>query len=433
MSRLATFCLFFVLFGQLCFNAIFYYLHISGVATLVWGCLYLFAANKMARNAGNARFTEIDLLFGACMAYVLFDYLILGESSAGAFYSSFAMFMVGPYFCGRAMGNFFTPDKLRYLYAFAAVMLFLMLFEFARDPSLLSQERLQIFRPEGDARTIAGATDFYIASLYCSTFLVIFLFLILAPKELKPRGIRRIGLYLLAFVSFVIAAVWGSRGGLLALMAVSGMVLLRHVSFRSPKTYLVIVALILFVVGGYYALPPTRQELIQEIPAGLAALGDAACVISGDSVLAHITLYREGIRLFSESPLFGVGASNFGLHFCGDTIEMGGPHSTILHLLSEYGLVGALIWSLWFFSVVLTFKRADRRYEGEQKLMLRIIFLLWLYEFLALQTSGNLYVDYQPYIFTGMLATMTFRRKTLAREAPAGRAAGRPGAILPQL
>lgn len=76
--------------------------------------------------------------------------------------------------------------------------------------------------------------------------------------------------------------------------------------------------------------------------------------------LNRLPEYREGLLLFSESPLFGWGAGSAG-DTLGPAIEPGQhvtPHNLFLKMMVEGGLVGAM---LWIILLVCIWQRINRR------------------------------------------------------------------------
>jgi hypothetical protein len=64
---------------------------------------------------------------------------------------------------------------------------------------------------------------------------------------------------------------------------------------------------------------------------------------STNSISVRSMLYQEAMHMFFAEPLTGVGAGKYGQHSCWVASEAY-PHSTVLHVLSELGLFGGLLF-----------------------------------------------------------------------------------------
>lgn len=133
-----------------------------------------------------------------------------------------------------------------------------------------------------------------------------------------------------------------SRGGLLALMA--GLLVLFWARFGTFRTVLLgalALPALFFLAGGRQASISTDESTGQE----------------------RIQLWREGLLMFRESPVFGVGAGEFA--------ERAGlvAHNSFVHCFAELGLLGGTAFLGAFAVAVWSLRRARPRFGSEPELL----------------------------------------------------------------
>lgn len=101
-----------------------------------------------------------------------------------------------------------------------------------------------------------------------------------------------------------------------------------------------------------------------------------------NSISVRSLLYQESIAMFLMSPFFGVGAGRFGDYSCW-TDSKAYPHSTILHVLSELGILGAIVYlTACLLSLSILFLEGQRAFKTDSDhvynyfLALLIVFLI---------------------------------------------------------
>jgi putative inorganic carbon (hco3(-)) transporter len=190
-----------------------------------------------------------------------------------------------------------------------------------------------------------------------------------------PRRLARI----LAAVMTALIVIGGtltvSRGGAVAL-ALTLLVLtaLRYV----PLRHLAIIALgLLFLLS----TSPRYQER-------LATIGNLSELVVEDGAKSEVdgsTMGRLGanaaaFRVFAANPVVGVGPGNFNVHYREEAIEAGfrvregtrSSHNTVLQILAEYGLLGAIAF---FGAAGVTLRelhRARRRCLGRDPVLVAL-------------------------------------------------------------
>lgn len=134
------------------------------------------------------------------------------------------------------------------------------------------------------------------------------------------------------------------------------------------------------------------------IQPGRSVLQNVNClpmVESNDSAMIRVLLYLEAIKLFLSSPIFGVGVSNFSQYSC--FTPHGFPHSTILHVAAEMGLLGLALFSLMLIKSFLGIGRAIR----DTNLPTWILFA-FIYFFCLDQIYGSYFFSGIMYFMVGL-------------------------------
>ena len=412
MITIAKYGLMLALFGQLYYLAAVHFVSFPRPAIATWSLVYLGTLAILFSARGHAKLSRVDQLFALCAGWLVFSFAISGESSPSGFATMMAMYVIPPYVCARLLGRYLGPRDFKLVYGLMLCMLPLMLAEYVRDPTLFQDvDRLRIFNAEDEKNLLQGGTAFFTAYLFGGALVVAASNLTL-PKEDRHAigfGSRRLHLAV-AGISATVVLLWGSRGAILALVALLGLIGLWRMRYAPMKLAAGGLVAACLLVAGYFLLPPGRQALINDFGSAFTAFGGMpVCVTEGSSVLAHLTLAQEGFRLWSQSPLFGVGASNFGLYWCGTRTEFASPHSTPLHILTEMGILGLIPWLLLYGSLLNLSVRHAASMSARDRVVTRHLVLLWGYTFLQLVTGGNIFSDYHLYIFTGLLAATLVR------------------------
>jgi hypothetical protein len=138
------------------------------------------------------------------------------------------------------------------------------------------------------------------------------------------------------------------------------------------------------------------------IEPGRPVLAHANClpiIESNDSAMIRVMLYLEAVKLFLSAPLRGIGVSNFSQFSCLSTY--GFPHSTVLHVAAEMGLVGlGLFMSMIFKSFGILYRAA---------LATKLpywVFFVFVYYFCLDQLYGSYFSSSITYFMAGWASKM---------------------------
>lgn len=144
------------------------------------------------------------------------------------------------------------------------------------------------------------------------------------------------------------------------------------------------------------------------------------CYIKGNSVAIRYVLYSEAIDLFLTSPLTvtGVGAGNFGFHSCfkNQHKPFASPHGTVLHVLTELGLIGGV---LFLGIVLIAFGGLLRRlwrdgFRGN--LTSCVLTALWTYYFIVDQFSHSYFTVVHFFLLAGVIASQLANNRLVSQS-----------------
>ncbi len=131
-------------------------------------------------------------------------------------------------------------------------------------------------------------------------------------------------------------------------------------------------------------------------------------------------MYVDGLRLFGEHPVFGVGLNNFGAHFVTGQYS----HSDIIEPLATTGLIGFLLYQAFY---VLVLVRAWRLlgivHASVERYRLRIV-LIGMLAIVIIGLGAPHYTNTPVYLLLTAFSVYTARLKEQYAAALAARRAG---------
>lgn len=135
----------------------------------------------------------------------------------------------------------------------------------------------------------------------------------------------------------------------------------------------------------------------------------------GISAATRITLYREAIELWANSPIWGTGTGQFGIAVTGEDIRLY-PHNILLELGAETGIIGVLVFlSMIGFAFA---KGVDclHRGKGATKTVTRYLLVAAFFALLNAMISGDINDNRVLFTLVGLLAaTPHFQGNVVAR------------------
>ncbi len=367
---------------------------------------------------------RLDILFCAFLFWVLGSVATHWWKGTIQYLEFMPFFVILPYLLGRVMIAQDLDAFKKILIGMAGVLLLLLPFEYVKNSQpgfLYENSPAPILFGQGHGTMLSGL-------LFSAALLA------LISKWTSPptsntassgnkRQYRFFDYLLLA--SIVSAMVWiASRGP--AVAAVLGMIALFFFSsFLGWKKKLAIVfylslfALVAFSISfqnkhhkEYFKLLLLRPSVaLSEAPRqppkleyGKPILGESICKDIPNSIVDRWIHYRAAWEIFLAKPLTGVGANSYGFYSC--TGSGWFPHTTILQVLAELGVLGGLL----YFSLLWMVVRVPiTRYRSSTDVAFKAN-MGWLLAFIILQFTtsqfyGNYFMSAGLYFVMGLAAS----------------------------
>lgn len=146
--------------------------------------------------------------------------------------------------------------------------------------------------------------------------------------------------YILFFTIFLLSIVWsGSKGAFIGLfVGVFTYLLLNGYIFKLLFGALIVLGI--FVVLFVNDFVPEGYLALYRLVLGTAGEADFG------SIGIRQLMYIDGVRIFNENPLLGVGIANWDTYsvLTWQYDSFGYPHNMIIEILAEHGLVGLLLF-----------------------------------------------------------------------------------------
>jgi len=136
----------------------------------------------------------------------------------------------------------------------------------------------------------------------------------------------------------------GSRGGLLGFLTILG-----FIWWRSNKKVLLAITLLVFVIFGWFSMEPERQTRYLSIFASEEERDESA--------QGRINAWIDGMYLFVDHPITGVGAGAFADARVKEFGVYLQPHSMYVQILTELGLIGALLYFFFLGQIIVINKK----------------------------------------------------------------------------
>lgn len=396
---------FVVLFGQLGFKALAYHFGISHPSWVFWIALYSLLAVQGIHRFCLWRPGMPDQLFIAGMLYAVGNYAILGQADLLQFVGALTTIWLGPYLIGRFFARLIRPHTPAVIFGIAAITIVLVVWQIVIKPEVINNDRLILFAPNNWDGVGGDGTMAYIGNAVGAACMVGFVRIRskVAQMTLTPTFyalLMTVGL-LEVFMLF-----FGSRSALIAVLLSCTLLTLFQGRKNLARNYGILLFLIAIPLLAYPVLSSPRATLVSQMvepPFSLKKETNTEhdCNLSGNSVSARHILFAEAARMFLEHPVFGVGAGNFGLFYCGPKSEFASPHNMQAHLLTEYGLIGALPWLLLFLFILYRLMKMLQTSGTQIDEASLCIISLWLFTVAIAQISGNVYIDFNVFMLTG--------------------------------
>lgn len=145
------------------------------------------------------------------------------------------------------------------------------------------------------------------------------------------------------------------------------------------------------------------QTISQGAAAETSILGAETCKRIVDSVSDRWVHYVQAASIFLEKPLFGAGANHYGFYAC--TGPGSFPHSTILQVFAELGIVVGFIYCMLIVMTVLTFMRRRRIDFRSFEPIWSWFVAFSVVQLLIAQLNGDYFISAALYFVIGVAAS----------------------------
>jgi O-antigen ligase len=123
----------------------------------------------------------------------------------------------------------------------------------------------------------------------------------------------------------------------------------------------------------------------------------------GNSAAMRLSSYKEAIRLWGNSPIWGIGTGGFAMAVTGSVFVRGYPHNIILELGAENGFLGVLVFLVM---VGIAFKKGlVCLHTGDKfvRTVSRYLLVVCCFAFLNAMMSGDINDNRILFTLTGLL------------------------------
>ena len=388
------------------------------VAIAAWSVIVIFHRWRAIGLSLN----RLDILFGAFLLWVLGSVAAHWWKGTIHYLEFIPVFVILPYLLGRTMVAQDVELLKKILIGMGGGLLFLMPLEYWKNsqPGFLYIDSPTPFLfGQGHGVMLSGL-------LFSATLLALVSKLMSSAASNMGRrgGLYRLSGYLM-LAALASAMVWiSSRGSVVAVM-LGVIVLFLFSSFFGWKKKTAILSLlglstvVAFSVSfqnkyhkEYYQqllVPPSMS--LNKIPLdavqleyGKPILGEATCNNVSSSISDRWIHYRTAWEIFLAKPLTGVGANSYGFYSCRGPGWF--PHTTILQVLAELGLIGGLlyfplIWIMFWVPITRYKSGVNVPFKANMSWLLAFVVL----QFTTSQFNGNYFMSAGLYFAMGLAAS----------------------------
>lgn len=376
------------------------------------------------RSASHS-LNRLDILAGIFLLWVLGSVATHWWKGTIQYLEFMPFFVILPYLLGRMMPAQDIDSFKGLLIGMACALLLLLPFEYWKNSQpgyLYENSPAPILFGHGHGTMLAGL-------LFSAALLALISNLIIpvAPNSPDQGLIKRHRLFgYLMLLALIPAMIWiASRGP--AVSAILGLVVLFFsTSFIGWKKkisilfFLGLSALLAFSIlfqnkhhKEYYQLLLTRPDAVlssvpQQIPKleyGKPILGESICKDIPNSISDRWIHYRTAWEIFLAKPWTGVGANSYGFYSC--TGPGWFPHSTILQVLAELGVMGGLLYFSLIGAVVWTIiSRGNTEASIRSQVNMSWLLAFVVFQFTVSQFNSNYFMSAGLYFVIGLAASL---------------------------
>lgn len=367
---------------------------------------------------------RLDILFGGFLLWVLGSIATHWWEGTIQYLEYMPFFFILPYLLGRVMTSRDLDLFKNLLIGFAVILLLLMPFEYWKNSQpgyLYENSPAPVLFEQGHGTMLAGL-------LFSAGLLALIAKLIFPVSSAYIANLGKLPLLLnyLLLAALSAAMIWiASRGPAVALMfGILGMFLFASfISWKKKISILLILGLATLSAltisfqnphhKNYYQLlfirPATVSSLVPDHPPklnyGKPILGEKICEDIPNSIVDRWIHYRTAWEIFLAKPWTGVGANFYGFYSC--TGPGWFPHSTVLQVLAELGIFGALLYfsliGMVFWTII---SRSKSESTVQTKANMSWLLAFAIFQFIVSQFNSNYFLSAGLYFVVGLTASL---------------------------
>lgn len=233
-----------------------------------------------------------------------------------------------------------------------------------------------------------------------SYFLIIIVFSIIVLVHLSARSMLLSSLVAVIWVLFVLRNKFTRDAKLLLVIFIS------YIGFS-------------YSVAPAYSLDKARELLdISKLELLQSGGNELDCIAIGNSVKMRLFMYRDAWEMASKNKLTGVGVGNYASHSCfyrdmqklytdmNFSQPFSSPHNTLLHVISELGLIAGAVFSLIIIIIGLCIARSSGVIITSDGGVYILSVSLWIAYVISDSFNGSYLVATPFYILSSVLVSL---------------------------
>jgi O-antigen ligase len=350
------------------------------------------------KNRKELRLDKVDVLMLVFIFLMLVSFVICSKDNPSAFKKLLQapLLIIAPYMGARLLISNKKAQSFVSLSMLISVVLFIPSFYemFIGGGFSSGMGRFALAQFDKGTNPILFGATFAVA-------LMIFM------VRLIEKGKLDIKLLIGALISLFLLVMSGSRGPVISFIVAALFYYLISLNKMKTRTKILsAVAIITIVMGIIGTVPP------QVISTYAYTFTSEAQESEVSSVFQRLTMWKQSIEEFKESPILGVGFGN-------SAGGIGYPHNIVLEIGAEFGSLGLLILLL---IVYFTWQEASSqlkiRKDRDLNILLKTALLFFVYSLTEAMFSGQITNQTKLFISIGLIVSLYEINRGSAKEQP---------------
>jgi O-antigen ligase len=239
----------------------------------------------------------------------------------------------------------------------------------------------------------------------------------MAMAWLSPRVRRGIGIVPLGCLIVLLTALFGtiSRGGFLSLVVGAAVVMLTAYRLR-PTSILAVLALAVALGGG-------AAYTLNYLGVGEKVESRVTSSELSEGARTRQASWLHGLRLFADSPIWGVGAGVWATESVRPGMANPDPHNAYIRTLAFTGILGGILFAYMIYALYSVLLKSAKDL-GEEFEFWRPYYVAALTALLAMNLFNSYFFDRYFFLVAGFAAALEQARRDAAiRDRAESRAA----------